>query len=119
MLVTSFRLRKIENPTNRLVAKCTLTFDGMLAVSDIKLLLKEDGEYYMGMPSRKTAAGIFKDEAYPVNSEVRQALETILFGAMKKSEAIEGVIINGDINPGHGKVSLLQQDADDFTMQAL
>ena len=36
MLVTSFRLKKIENPTNRLVAKCTLTFDAMLAVSDIK-----------------------------------------------------------------------------------
>ena len=57
MLITSFRVRKIEAPTNRLVAKCTITFDGMFAVSDIKVLLKEEGDYYMGMPSRKTAAG--------------------------------------------------------------
>ncbi len=119
MLVTSFRLRKIENPTNRLVAKCTLTFDAMLAVSDIKVLIKEDGEYYMGMPSRKTSMGTFKDEAYPVNSNVREALERIIFSAMRKAEAMEGVVFNGEVKPGHGKVSLLQQDIEDFYIEAL
>ena len=119
MLVTSFRIRKIENPTNRLIAKCTLTFDAMLAVSDIKILVKEDGEYYMGMPSRKTSAGTFKDEAYPVNSNVRQALEKILFDATKAVVDADGVIFNGEIKPGLGKVSLLQQDVSDFTIEAL
>lgn len=119
MLVTSFRLKKIENPTNRLVAKCTLTFDAMLAVSDIKILVKEDGEYYMGMPSRKTASGTFKDEAYPVNSNVRQALEGIIFDAMREVEKAEGIIFNGEIRQGHGKVSLLQQEIGDFTIETL
>lgn len=119
MLVTSFRLRKIENPTNRLVAKCTLTFDAMLAVSDIKVLTKEDGSFYMGMPSRKTSMGTFKDEAYPVNSNVREALERIIFSAMAKIEDMEGVVFNGDIKAGHGKVSLLQQDIEDFNIEAL
>ena len=86
MLVTSFRLKKIENPTNRLVAKCTLTFDAMLAVSDIKILIKEDGEYYMGM---------------------------------KQAEQMDGVIFNGEIKQGHGKVSLLQQDIEDFAIETL
>ena len=40
MLITSFRVRKIEAPTNRLVAKCTITFDGMFAVSDIKAMVR-------------------------------------------------------------------------------
>ncbi|MBQ7295485.1 MAG: SpoVG family protein [Clostridia bacterium] len=119
MLVTSFRLKKIENPTNRLIARCTLTFDAMLAVSDIKILVKEDGEYYMGMPSRKTVAGTFKDEAYPVNSDVRHALERIIFGAMKHAEAMEGIVFDGEIKQGHGKVSLLQQDVEDFTIETL
>lgn len=119
MLVTSFRLRKIENPTNRLVAKCTLTFDAMLAVSDIKILTKEDGEFYMGMPSRKTAAGTFKDEAYPINSAVRQSLENIIFEAMKKALEMEGSVINAELKPGHGKVSLLQQDVEDFALETL
>ena len=119
MLITSFRIRKVENPTNRLLAKCTLTFDGMLAVSDIKILVKEDGDFYMGMPSRKTAAGTFKDEAYPVNSNVREALERIIFGAMRKIESMEGLIFNGEIQPGHGKISLLQQDVEDFSVEAL
>lgn len=114
MLLTSFRIRKIENTTNRLVAKCTITFDAMFAVSDIKILTKDSGDYYLGMPSRKTASGTFKDEAYPVNSDVRRALENVLFGAIDKSMDISGTVVDGEIIPGHGKVSLLQQNADDF-----
>ena len=119
MLVTSFRIRKIENPTNRLIAKCTLTFDAMLAVSDIKILVKEDGEYYMGMPSRKTAAGTFKDEAYPVNSEVRAALENILFAAVKYSVDNNIELLNGEIKMGTNKVSLLQQDIEDYQLESI
>ena len=119
MLITSFRVRKIEAPTNRLVAKCTITFDGMFAVSDIKVLLKEDGEFYMGMPSRKTSAGIFKDEAYPVNSEVRAALEKVVFGAVKYSLDNDIAILNGEIKAGTNKVSLLQQDIEDYEVTSL
>ena len=119
MLITSFRVRKIEAPTNRLVAKCTITFDGMFAVSDIKVLLKEDGEFYMGMPSRKTAAGTFKDEAYPVNSEVRAALEKVIFGAVKYSLDNDIAVLNGEIKAGTNKVSLLQQDIEDYEVTSL
>ncbi len=119
MLITSLRVRKIENPTNRLVAKCTITFDGMFAVSDIKVLLKEDGELYMGMPSRKTAAGTFKDEAYPVNSEVRASIEKIVFGAVKYSVDNDVALLNGEIKEGTNKISLLQQDISDYELTSL
>ena len=119
MLLTSFRVRKIDAPTNRLIAKCTITFDGMFAVSDIKVLLKEEGDYYMGMPSRKTAAGTFKDEAYPVNSEVRAALENILFAAVKYSVDNDIELLNGEIKLGTNKVSLLQQDIEDYQLSGL
>ena len=119
MLLTSFRVRKIDAPTNRLIAKCTITFDGMFAVSDIKVLFKEEGDYYMGMPSRKTAAGTFKDEAYPVNSEVRAALENILFAAVKYSVDNNIELLNGEIKLGTNKVSLLQQDIEDYQMSSL
>ena len=119
MLITSMRVRKIEAPTNRLVAKCTITFDGMFAVSDIKVLVKEDGEYYMGMPSRKTASGTFKDEAYPVNSEVRTAIEEIIFGAVRYSVANDIPLLNCEIKMGTNKVSLLQQNIDDFALTSM
>ena len=119
MLITSFRVRKIEAPTNRLVAKCTITFDGMFAVSDIKVLLKEDGDYYMGMPSRKTAAGTFKDEAYPVNSEVRAAIENVIFGAVRYSVDNDIAVLNGEIKAGTNKVSLLQQNIDDYLLESI
>ena len=112
-------MRKIEAPTNRLIAKCTITFDGMFAVSDIKVLLKEEGDYYMGMPSRKTAAGTFKDEAYPVNSEVRAALENILFAAVKYSVDNNIELLNGEIKMGTNKVSLLQQDIEDYQLESI
>ena len=119
MLITSVRVRKIETPTNRLVAKCTITFDGMFAVSDIKVLVKEEGGYYMGMPSRKTATGTFKDEAYPVNSEVRAALEKVIFGAVKYSLDNDIAVLNGEIKAGTNKVSLLQQDIEDYEVTSL
>ena len=119
MLITSLRVRKIEAPTNRLIAKCTITFDGMFAVSDIKVLLKEDGDYYMGMPSRKTSLGTFKDEAYPVNSEVRAAIEKVLFAAVKYSVDNDIALLNGDIKTGANKVSLLQQGIEDYVLTSL
>ena len=119
MLITSLRVRKIEAPTNRLVAKCTVTFDGMFAVSDIKVLVKDGGEYYMGMPSRKTASGTFKDEAYPVNSEVRTAIEEIIFGAVRYSVANDIALLNCEIKMGTNKVSLLQQNIGDFELTSL
>ena len=119
MLITSLRVRKVEAPTNRLIAKCTITFDGMFAVSDIKVLLKEDGDYYMGMPSRKTSLGTFKDEAYPVNSEVRVAIEKVIFGAVKYSVDNDIAVLNCDIRTGTNKVSLLQQNIEDYELTSL
>ena len=119
MLITSLRVRKVESPTNRLVAKCTITFDGMFAVSDIKVLIKEDGDYYMGMPSRKTALGTFKDEAYPVNSQVRASIESIIFAAVKYSVDNDIAVLNGDIKMGTNKVSLLQQSIEDYDLTSL
>ena len=119
MLITSMRIRKIETPTNRLVAKCTITFDGMFAVSDIKVLVKEDGGYYMGMPSRKTSMGTFKDEAYPVNSDVRSAIENVIFPAVKYSVDNDIALLNAEIKMGTNKVSLLQQDIGDYELSSL
>ena len=119
MLITSLRVRKVEAPTNRLIAKCTITFDGMFAVSDIKVLIKEDGDYYMGMPSRKTSLGTFKDEAYPVNSEVRAAIENVIFGAVKYSVDNDVAVLNCDIRQGTNKVSLLQQSIEDYELSSL
>lgn len=117
MLITSFRIRKIEAPTNRLIAKCTLTFDNMFAVSDIKILLKEDGAYYMGMPSKKTSAGTYKDEAYPINAETRYALEKVLFAAIDYCAQSDKMAISGDNNSD--KASLLEQELSDFTISDL
>lgn len=119
MLITSMRVRKIEAPTNRLVAKCTITFDGMFAVSDIKVLVKEDGDYYMGMPSRKTATGAFKDEAYPVSSEVRSAIESIIFAAVRYSVDNDIPLLNCEIKMGTNKVSLLQQNINDYELTSM
>ena len=119
MLITSMRVRKIEAPTNRLVAKCTITFDGMFAVSDIKVLVKEDGDYYMGMPSRKTSTGAFKDEAYPVSSEVRSAIESIIFAAVRHSVNNDIPLLNCEIKMGTNKVSLLQQNINDYELTSM
>lgn len=116
MIVTSFRIRRIENPTNRLIAKCTLTFDNTLAVSDIKILAKDEGEFYMGMPSRKTTADTFKDVAYPVNAQARAALEGILFGAVKYCLDNDVYSLGGT---SEEKDDLTKQCFEDFSVEIL
>lgn len=115
MLITSFRIRRIEEPSNRLIAKCTITLDDMFAVCDIKILLKEENVFYMGMPSRKTASGTFKDEAYPINAETRAALERILFAAT--SYCLESDTLNISAKNTTQKASLLEQEFTDFEVE--
>ena len=119
MLITSFRVRKIEAPTSRLVAICTITLDGMFAVSDIKVLSAEDGDFYMGMPSKKTSLDTFKDIAYPVNREVRSAIERVIFAAVRHSVDNNIALLNGEIRQGTNKVSLLQQDIEDYQLTSI
>ncbi len=52
----------------------SVTFDGQLAVHDIKVINARD-KYFIVMPSRKNPDDTYRDIVHPINSQFRAALE--------------------------------------------
>ena len=73
MKVTDIKIRKFfnEGPMKAIVS---VTFDGALAVHDIKVINARD-KYFIVMPSRKNPDGTFRDIVHPINAEFRSELE--------------------------------------------
>ena len=55
----------------------SVTFDNAFVVHDIKIIEGQD-KLFTAMPSRKTPDNEFKDIAHPINSEMRELLETAI-----------------------------------------
>lgn len=82
MKITSIRIRTLGNTGNKMVGLVSLTLENMIAIHDIKIL-KNQEEPFLAMPSRPTKAGTYKDVVHPINAEVRDSIERIVFSAYK------------------------------------
>ena len=58
----------------------SVTFDGQLAVHDIKVINARD-KYFIVMPSRKNPDDTYRDIVHPINSQFRAALEKAVIEA--------------------------------------
>lgn len=79
MNISDIRIKIVE-ATGKLKAVALITIDGCFVVHDIKILEGNRGLFVM-MPSRKSADGIYKDVAHPINTETREMLKTVLVKA--------------------------------------
>ena len=73
MIVTDIKIRKFFNE-GPMKAVVSVTFDGALAVHDIKVINAKD-KYFIVMPSRKNPDGTYRDIVHPINAEFRAELE--------------------------------------------
>lgn len=85
MIISDIRVRKIQKPDGMLKAVASITLENCFVVHDIKILEGESG-LFVGMPSRKTAEGDYKDIAHPLNSETRDQIRDLVLDAYKKAE---------------------------------
>ena len=85
MKITDVKVRKLfdEGPMKAIVS---VTFDGQLAVHDIKVINARD-KFFIVMPSRKNPDETYRDIVHPINSEFRGALESAVISAY--NEALE------------------------------
>jgi stage V sporulation protein G len=85
MQITDVKVRKLfdEGPMKAIVS---VTFDGQLAVHDIKVINARD-KYFIVMPSRKNPDDTYRDIVHPINSQFRAALESAVINAFY--EALE------------------------------
>ncbi len=79
MQITDVKVRKLfdEGPMKAIVS---VTFDGQLAVHDIKVINARD-KYFIVMPSRKNPDDTYRDIVHPINSQFRMMLEQAVIEA--------------------------------------
>ena len=79
MQITAVKVRKLfdEGPMRAIVS---VTFDGQLAVHDIKVINARD-KFFIVMPSRKNPDDTYRDIVHPINAQFRSTLETAVIEA--------------------------------------
>ncbi len=85
MQITDVKIRKLfdDGPMKAIVS---VTFDGQLAVHDIKVIFARD-KYFIVMPSRKNPDGTYRDIVHPINAAFRSELESAVISAYDEEVA--------------------------------
>ena len=83
MQITDIKVRKLfeEGPMKAIVS---VTFDGQLAVHDIKVINARD-KFFIVMPSRQNPDGTYRDIVHPINSQFRSSLEQTVLAAYEEA----------------------------------
>ena len=81
MQITDIKIRKIfdEGPMK---AVASVTFDGQLAVHDVKVINAKD-RFFIVMPSRKNPDDTYRDIVHPINADFRATLEREVINAYR------------------------------------
>ncbi len=74
MTITDIKVRKLFDDEGPMKAIVSVTFDGQLALHDIKVINARD-KYFIVMPSRKNPDGTYRDIVHPINAAFRAELE--------------------------------------------
>ena len=79
MQITDIKIRKLfdEGPMKAIVS---VTFDGQLAVHDVKVINARD-KFFIVMPSRKNPDETYRDIVHPINASFRAMLEEEILAA--------------------------------------
>ena len=85
MQITDIKVRKLfeEGPMKAIVS---VTFDGQLAVHDIKVINARD-KFFIVMPSRKNPDESYRDIVHPINAQFRGMLEDAVIAAYEAAVA--------------------------------
>jgi len=83
--VTDVRIRRIQTD-GKLRAYVSITFDDSFVVHDLRIIDGRKG-MFVAMPSKLLPNGNHKDIAHPINTEVREMIQSAV---LKEFQATEG-----------------------------
>ena len=94
MQITDIKVRKLfdEGPMKAIVS---VTFDGQLAVHDIKVINARD-KFFIVMPSRKNPDETYRDIVHPINAQFRNMLENAVITAYEQALAEAELVENAE-----------------------
>ena len=85
MQITDIRVRKLTKE-GKMKPVVSVTFDDVFVVHDIKVIDGDKG-LFIAMPSRRAGDGEYRDIAHPINSDMRDRLQSEILA--KYEEAIK------------------------------
>ena len=85
MQITDIRVRKLTKE-GKMKAVVSVTFDDVFVVHDIKVIDGDNG-LFIAMPSRRAGDGEYRDIAHPINSDMRDRLQSEILA--KYEEAVK------------------------------
>ena len=83
MEITDVRVRKVTKE-GKMKAVVSITIDNEFVVHDIKVIEGEKG-LFIAMPSRKAGDGEYRDIAHPINSQIRNKIQTMVLEKYEKA----------------------------------
>ena len=86
MQITDVRVRKLFNDEGPMKAIVSVTFDGQLALHDIKVIYARE-KLFVVMPSRKNPDNTYRDIVHPINAEFRPHVESTIIAAYEAALA--------------------------------
>ena len=85
MKVTSVNVKKIEKENSRMKGIASILLDDIIAIHDIRIISGDNG-LFVAMPSRKTAAGDYRDIVHPISPEGREMIEKAILAEYNNEE---------------------------------
>ena len=85
MQITDIRVRKLTKE-GKMKPVVSVTFDDLFVVHDIKVIDGDKG-LFIAMPSRRAGDGEYRDIAHPINSDMRDRLQSEILA--KYEEAVK------------------------------
>ena len=93
MEITDVRVRKVTKE-GKMKAVVSITLDNEFVVHDIKVIEGDKG-LFIAMPSRKSGDGEYRDIAHPINSQIRNKIQTVILE--KYEEALQEDAVTTEI----------------------
>lgn len=92
MQITDVRVRKATGTETKLKAFCSVVFDNMFVVHDLRVVEGING-LFVAMPRKKTAEGEYRDLAHPITTEAREHVQQVVLAAFQEAEQREAAIL--------------------------
>jgi stage V sporulation protein G len=87
--LTDIRITKIEGD-EKLRAFAAIVIEDCFLVGDLRVVEGDEG-FFVSMPSKRKRDGSFKDIAYPLNNETREAIERQVLLAFEKATGVRAI----------------------------
>lgn len=80
MRITDIRLQILKNSQTKLKAFATIVLDDVLAIKDLRIFESVKGDF-VAMPSFKTPNGEWREVVAPINTELREQINSYVLRA--------------------------------------